>query len=674
MKNARRKFLGQISKASLASTFPLASLWGCSLQDHYKVLLNSGFSGPQAFFFLAKYNGYLKAADIQLNFTAGSGAAHVVPRIIPEDFDIGYGDFNALIDLASKDPENAPVAVYIVFNQTPLTIAVDADGPIKDPKDFEGRTIGGHASDAALLAFPVLAEKAGINAGKVSFSPKDQSMRKNVEDMLAGKTAGCFGFVNTILSAVYRTEIDPIKRLRFIEYVDYAPELVGNAVMVSKSLISKRPEMVRKLVATLNMGMKQMVSDPKLAIEALSKENNDIDMDANLSRLIGTLQIEMSHPEGKLYGIGDIDDTRLKKGIELVAKSYGLPRVPTSPELFTREFLPPLKERVTSLAIKEYKMLLNSGYSGAQSWFHLAVEKGYLRKENIKLIFTPGKGAYTAAPRIHLEHFDIGYGDVNSLIEVAAKGNLGQAPIGVFMMHNASPSTIAIAKNGPIKSYKDLEGKKLLGHGSDVALQTFAAFAELNGIDAEKVIIDTSPKSWEENIQALLSGKYDGLFGYVSTITTAFHRSKIDLAKIRFLNYKESMPNFCGSVLMVSRKLYKTQPEVVRSLVIAINQGVVETVKDPKAGIYATARVAPNMDKQSERKRLDISLAHEMADEEGSTLGIGDVSDSRLQGALDLMVKTKKLPRTPSVDEIFTREFLPLISQRETSLFDKLSK
>mgnify|MGYP001950292496 CR=1 FL=1 len=674
MENTRRKFLGQMGAVSMASVLPLHPVWGHGLQNHYKVLLNSGFSGPQAFFFLAKHNNYLKSADIHLDFNPGSGAADVVPRIIPEGFDIGYGDFNALIDLASKDPENAPVAVYIVFNQTPLTIVVDADGPIKKPKDLEGRSIGGHASDAALLAFPALAEKAGINVDKVSFSPKDQSMRKNVEDMLAGKTAGCFGFVNTILTSIYRTEIDPIKRLRFIEYVDYAPELVGNAVMVSKSMISKNPEMVRELVKGLNEGMQQMVSDPKLAIEAIAKEKRDIDMEANLSRLVGTLQIEMAHPEGEKYGIGDIDDARLKKGIELVSKTYGLSRVPSSSELFTREFLPSVKDRVTSLAVKEYKMLLNSGYSGAQSWFHLASERGYLREEKIKLNFTPGKGAYTAAPRIQIENFDIGYGDVNSLIEVAAKGNLDEAPIGVFMMHNASPSTIAVAKDGPIKSYKDLEGTKLLGHGSDVALQTFPAFAELNGIDASKVIIDTSPKSWEENIQAMLSGKYDGLFGYVSTITTAFHRSKMDIDKIQFLNYKDSMPDFCGSVLMVNRKLYKTQPEVVRLLVNSINQGVVETVADPEAGIYATARIAPDMNKLSERKRLDISLAHEMADEEGSTLGIGDVSESRLQGAIDLMVKTKKLPRRPLASEIFTKEFLPPISQRVTSLFERFGK
>ena len=57
--------------------------------------------------------------------------------------DVGFGDINALIELAAKKPDDAPIAVYVMFNQPPFTIAVKADGPIKTPKDFEGKTLGG---------------------------------------------------------------------------------------------------------------------------------------------------------------------------------------------------------------------------------------------------------------------------------------------------------------------------------------------------------------------------------------------------------------------------------------------------------------------------------------------------------------------------------------------------
>ena len=643
----------------------------CSLlkkDRKFKLLLNSGISGPQAFFFLASDKGYLADINVVMEYVGGNGAAAMVPRIIPEGFQFGYGDLNALIDLVAKNPENAPVAVYVAFNQTPLTIAVDADGPIISPADLEGRTIGGHALDAAFLAFPAFAQRAGIDLEKITFAPNGQSMQGNVEDMLAGKTQGVFGFVNTIIASIASTGIDHEKRLRFIEYVDYTPELFGNALMVSKDLINNDPELVREIVSAFNQGMHDMVTDTREAIESVYRHNNALNKEAAHTRLVGTLQMEMSHPDGQSLGIGDVDDKRLREGIELISSAYNLPRVPALDEVFNRNFLPPMADRVTSLAVLPYRMLLNSGYSGAQCWFHLATQRGYLREEKIRLDFTPGTGAYSCAPRVVPENFDIGYGDINSLIEVVARNKPGEAPIAVFAMFNSTPATIAVAKDGRVRSIKDLEGKRLLGHDSDVALQLFPAFAHLNNIDTNIIAINTSPKSWEGNIQELLSGKQDGLFGYVSTITTAFERSKLDLNKVRFINFNETLTDFYGSALMVSPKFLKEKPHVVAGLVRAINRGVVDSCKDPEAGIYAAARKDPSMNKAAEMKRLQVTLNHEMAHAEGKQIGIGDVDDQRLGRAILMLAKSKSLPRTPAVSEIFTREFLPPLAERVTTL------
>lgn len=639
-----------------------------SKNKKFRLLLNSKISGPQAFFFIASDKDYLKEIGVEIEYAAGSGAAASVARIIPERFDFGYGDLNALIDLSANDPDNAPVAVYVVFNQTPLTIAVDADGPIKSVTDLEGSIIGGHALDAAYLAFPAFAKRAGIDPTSIIFTPKDQSMRGNVEDMLDGKTQGVFGFVNTIIASLGSSGIDHEKRLRFIEYVDYTPELYGNALMVSKALLQNDPGLIKEIVNAFNRGMLDMVADTRKAIQYVYDRNNSLNKETAHTRLVGTMQIEMGNPDGHRLGIGDIDDKRLKSSIELVADTYKLPRVPSADEIFNRNFLPPLAERVTSLAVFPFTMLLNSGYSGAQSWFHLATVRGYLREEKIRLDFTPGNGAYTCAPRIVPENFEIGYGDINSLIEVAAKGKPGESPIAVFSMFNATPATIAVAKNGPIKSIKDLEGKRLLGHSSDVALQLFPAFAQLNNIDPATIRIHTSPKSWEENIQELLSGEQDGLFGYVSTITTAFERSKMDLNEIRFINFNESMTDFYGSALMVSPKFLKEKPKVVAGLVRAINRGLVDSVKDPMAGIYASARKDPKMNKVAELKRLEVTFKHEMAHPEGKKIGIGDVDEQRLTRAIQLLSTSKSLPRIPGIEEIFTRAFLPPIAERVTTL------
>jgi NitT/TauT family transport system substrate-binding protein len=58
----------------------------------------------------------------------------------------------------------------------------------------------------------------------------------------------------------------------------------------------------------------------------------------------------MSSAEGRTLGIGDVDDTRLARSVALVAETNGLPREPDIREVFVRDFLPPVGERVTTLA------------------------------------------------------------------------------------------------------------------------------------------------------------------------------------------------------------------------------------------------------------------------------------------------------------------------------------
>lgn len=344
---SRRAFLG----ASSASLAALATTRMSAAQvRRYRVLLNSNFSGPQAFFFLAQDRGYLKAAGLDAEFVAGDGAAAIVPRVGAEGFDFGYGDLNALVPLVARGVKNAPIAVYVTFNTTPLTIAVDANGPVKAPTDLEGRIVSGHPIDAALEVFPEFAAATGIDARRVTIQRSPASMRSLVEDMLAGKSAGVFGFVNTIIAAVAPAGIDGRTRLRFLEYRHHTPDLYGNALLVSRQVLAERPDDVTAFVRAVNRGLADTVADLDAAIESVAARDPKVRKDVDRPRLAGTLAMELAHPDGARLGIGDVDDGRLTRGIALIAKSRGLPRVPRADEIFTRACLPPAAERITTLA------------------------------------------------------------------------------------------------------------------------------------------------------------------------------------------------------------------------------------------------------------------------------------------------------------------------------------
>lgn len=67
-------------------------------------------------------------------------------------------------------------------------------------------------------------------------------------------------------------------------------------------------------------------------------------------RLIAAMQAEMSHPEVAKVGLGDVDDTRLKKSTEILVEADKLPRMPDIKEIFDRSFLPPIEERIRKVA------------------------------------------------------------------------------------------------------------------------------------------------------------------------------------------------------------------------------------------------------------------------------------------------------------------------------------
>lgn len=317
------------------------------------------------------------------------------------------------------------------------------------------------------------------------------------------------------------------------------------------------------------------------------------------------------------------------------------------------------------------RFLLNSGYSGAQSWFFLAEDAGYFRRAGISLDFTTGLGAYKAAPRMAEERFDIAFGDIYSMIEVVATSPPGvgdHLPIAVYAMFNRSPSMIAVDASGPIRAPRDLAGRRLIGHDRDVALETFPAVARATGLDPATVDARPRDATMADMLRAMLAGEVGGVFGYVTTATAHAAAGGIDMSRLRFIRYADHLPDFYGHALMVSRRLVRSEPGFVSELVRAVNLGLRDAVRDPDAGIATIARRDPTIRPEIERGRLLGTFAGEMSHPEGAALGIGAVNSQRLERSIALHAETKRLPRTPALREIFNAAFLPAGRERVRQL------
>jgi len=329
--------------AVLALTVPFAAAAPAAAADtKLKMVLNWKYQGPQGWFFLADDRGYYKAAGLDVTIDQGNGSGAPIPLVANGTYDVGFGDINALIEFAAKKPDDAPIAVDVIYNRPPFTIAVRADSPIKTPKDLEGKSLGGAAGDGALKLFPAFCKVAAIDCSKVSITNMQPSLREQM--LMKGQVDGVFGYVNTIRFSAKLIGVDPDKDIRFINYGDYGMDLYSNGIIVSKKLARDNPEAVKGLVAAINHAIQDSLKDPDAAVAAVAKREPLIKVAVERERLDATLKDEMNHPEIAKIGLGNIDPVRLKRAIDILVEAENLPRTPTVEEIFTPAFLPPVDQ------------------------------------------------------------------------------------------------------------------------------------------------------------------------------------------------------------------------------------------------------------------------------------------------------------------------------------------
>jgi NitT/TauT family transport system substrate-binding protein len=316
-------------------------------QTKIKMVLNWKYQGPQAWFFMAQDKGYFKAEGLDVEIDQGEGSSASITKVAAGAYQAGFGDLNAVIDLAAKRPADAPVGVYMIYNQPPFTIVVKKDSPIKTPKDLEGKTVGGPANDGALKLFPAFAKVAKIDASKVNIINMTPNLREQM--LLRGQVDAVFGYINTVYFSAKLVGLDPEKDLRFINYGDYGMDLYSNAIVFSRAFVKENPKAVAGFVKAVNRAINDTLTNTEAAMDFVMNREPLLNRDVEKERLIATLKHEMNHPEIAKIGLGDVDGERLKRAIAMVVGANGLPRTPANDEIFDRSFLPPRAERASKL-------------------------------------------------------------------------------------------------------------------------------------------------------------------------------------------------------------------------------------------------------------------------------------------------------------------------------------
>jgi len=106
-----------------------------------KFQLDWRFEGPSALFLVPAAKGYFKDAKLDVTVDAGNGSGGAVTRVASGTYDLGFADLAALMEFHANNPDapNKPVAIMMVYNNTPASVMALKKSGIKSPADLTGK-------------------------------------------------------------------------------------------------------------------------------------------------------------------------------------------------------------------------------------------------------------------------------------------------------------------------------------------------------------------------------------------------------------------------------------------------------------------------------------------------------------------------------------------------------
>jgi NitT/TauT family transport system substrate-binding protein len=311
----RRRALGLLAATLGAAALPAAH----AQETPIKFQLDWRFEGPAALFLVPAAKGYFKAEGLNVTIDAGNGSGGTVTRVASGTYDMGFADLAALMEFHANNPTvpNKPVAVMMVYNNTPAAVMALKKSGIKTPADLNGKKLGAPVFDAGRKAFPIFAK--ANNVGTVAWTSMDPPLRETM--LVRGDIDAITGFSFT---SILNLEARGVKadEIVVLPYPQYGVKLYGNVIIAGEDFLKKNPEAVKRFLKAFSKGVKDVIADPKGAIATVKARDGIINEALELRRLQLALDATVLTPDAKAEGFGNALGPRLSLMASQVSDAF----------------------------------------------------------------------------------------------------------------------------------------------------------------------------------------------------------------------------------------------------------------------------------------------------------------------------------------------------------------
>ena len=307
-----------------------------------KFQLDWRFEGPAALFLGSIAKGYYRAAGLEVTIDAGNGSGGTVTRVASGTYDMGFADLAALMEFHANNPDapNKPVAVMMVYNNTPAAVLALKKSGIRTPADLKGKKMGAPVFDAGRKAWPIFAKANGIDG--VTWTAMDPPLRETM--LVRGDIDAITGFSFTSLLNLEARGVKA-EDVVVLPYPSYGVKLYGNAIIVGEDFLKKNPEAVKAFLRAFTKGVKDVIADPKAGIATVKARDGIINDGLELRRLKLALDATVLTADARAEGFGAVTAPRLALMASQVADAFATKERINPTAIWSDAYLPTAAER-----------------------------------------------------------------------------------------------------------------------------------------------------------------------------------------------------------------------------------------------------------------------------------------------------------------------------------------
>jgi NitT/TauT family transport system substrate-binding protein len=317
-----------------------------------KFQLDWRFEGPAALFLQSAAKGYYKDAKLDVTIDSGNGSGGTVQRVAAGTYDMGFADMAALMEFHANNPDapNKPVAVMMVYNNTPAAVLALKKSGITKPSDLNGKKIGAPVFDAGRRAFPIFSKANGV--GNFTWTTMDPPLRETM--LVRGDVDAITGFSFTSLLNLEARGAKTDEIVVF-PYADFGVRLYGNVIIASPKLIKENPAAIKAFLQAFTKGVKEVIAKPEASIDYVKARDGIINTELETRRLKLAIDSVVSSPSAREEGFGKVVPGRLSLMASQVSDAFNTKSRVDANAVWNGSFLPSAAELNVFQPVKTVK-------------------------------------------------------------------------------------------------------------------------------------------------------------------------------------------------------------------------------------------------------------------------------------------------------------------------------